>query len=146
MQPELSLATESDVVRHRYLQAARIFLAIYGDQDFETFKENSVEGGSSSVDYVLVVDNNEVALCEAKSPSVMHHVGKILPEYGIKLTWLPSKSLLRKILSKVSTPSPSIMTLVFRKVCIGRFVSRPQTHGMAVSNMPQLLDCLPACQ
>ena len=87
-----------------FFEAARIFLAVYGDQNFETFRENSVEGGSSSVDYILVVDDNEVALCEAKSPSVMYHVGQILPEHGIKLTWLPSKSLLRKILSKVSTP------------------------------------------
>ena len=87
-------------------KAARIFLLVYGGQRFKTIKENLAEGGSSSVDYVLVVDDNKVALCEAKSPSVMHHVGQILPEHGIELTWLPRQSLIPKILSKVSTRHP----------------------------------------
>jgi hypothetical protein len=41
---------------------------------FETMLEDSVEGCSSRVDYVALVDDEQKALCQAKSPSVMKKV------------------------------------------------------------------------
>ena len=44
---------------------------------FRTLKENMVEGGSSKVDYVGLVNDNEGVLVEAKSPySPLDHSGK----------------------------------------------------------------------
>ena len=48
-----------------------------------------------------MVDGNSRVLFEAKSPSVMKKVGDLLPQQGIKLEWIPSRSLVRRILSKV---------------------------------------------
>jgi hypothetical protein len=79
-------------------------LFVYGRHRFKTDKEKSVEGGSSKVDYVLLVDDEEPALCEAKSPSAMHKVGKVLPQRGIELKWFRGLSLIPKILAKVSIP------------------------------------------
>ena len=64
------------------------------------------------VDYVMVVDNNAVALCEAKSLSVMQKVGRVLLEHGIALMWSRGQSLIPNILTEVSTPSLSIIALV----------------------------------
>lgn len=55
------------------------------------------------VDYVALVDDEEKLLCEAKSPSVMKKFGDLLSERGFELEWIPSSSLVRKILGKVST-------------------------------------------
>lgn len=91
-------------------------LYLYDHRTFMTRFEDSAEGGMSKVDYMLVVDDNEeVALCEAKSPSVMRHVGEVLPDHGFQLTWLPGQSLLPKILTNVSSPSLSIITMIFKK-------------------------------
>ena len=117
-------------------RATRGCLFVYGRHRFKTDKENSVEGGSSKVDYVLVVDDNRPALCEAKSPSVMHKVGKMLPEHGIELKWSRGQSLIPKILAKVSTPSPISYNTGLKNRCIGCFVSRSETYGMAVSYLP----------
>ena len=68
--------------------------------------EHSVEGCRSKVDYVLLVGDHKPALCEAKSPSVIHKVGELLPERGIKLTWESGQPLIPKKFAKVSTPSP----------------------------------------
>lgn len=108
---------------------------VYGRHRFRTVKENSVEGGSSKVDYVLLVDDDVPALCEAKSPSVMHKVGKVLPQRGIELKWFRGQSLIPKILAKVSTPFPAVITLVL-KIGIGCFVFRSETYGMAFSYLP----------
>ena len=70
-------------------RAARGCLFVYGRHRFKTDKDNSVEGGSSEVDYVLLIDTDELALREAKSPSIMHKVSKVLLQRGIKLKLFP---------------------------------------------------------
>jgi hypothetical protein len=117
-------------------RAARGCLSVYGGHDFETDKENSNEGSSSKVDYVLLVDDDRRALCEATSPSVMHKVGQLLPECGIELKLFRGQSLIPKIFARVSTPFPINYNTGFTKICIGRFVSRSKMHGMAVSYLP----------
>ena len=71
-------------------QAARRCLASYGEYDFRTDKGKSVQEGSSRV---AMVDGSSMVLSEAKSPSLMKKVGNLLPERGIKLEWIPSRSL-----------------------------------------------------
>ena len=82
-------------------EAAAACLTLYGRHYFDTLEE---EGGSSKVNFVLLVDGHKSALCEAKSPSVMHNVGEALPEHGIGLTWHRGQSLIPKIFTKVGTP------------------------------------------
>jgi hypothetical protein len=50
-----------------------------GPYSFKTAKEQSVEGGSSKVDYDALMNNESKALLEAKSPSVMKKAGDLLP-------------------------------------------------------------------
>ena len=126
--------------------AAHACLFEYGHHRFHSDEENYSEGGTSKVDYVLLVGDDKPALCEVKSPSVMHRVGELLPERGIELTWCRGQSLIPKIFTKVSTPSPISYNTGFKKICIGRFVSRSETHGMVVSYLPQLLDRVSSCQ
>ena len=52
-------------------EAARKCLVEYGGYCFTVNQESSVEGASSRVDYVAMVNDSPMALCEAKSPSVM---------------------------------------------------------------------------
>ena len=73
-----------------------------GPYRFRTATEQSVEGGSSKVDYVALVNDEPKALVEAKPPSVMKRVGELLPLRGIELKWVCGQSLVPKILSKVS--------------------------------------------
>jgi hypothetical protein len=86
-----------------FFTAARKCLAACGGYRFKTVKEDSVEGGSSKIDYLALVDNEGKALCKAKSPSVMKKAGELLPPRGIELTWRRGQPLVPKILSKVST-------------------------------------------
>ncbi|KAN0102364.1 hypothetical protein V8E52_012018 [Russula decolorans] len=85
-----------------YQAARRCLFVLYGRHRFKTDKENSVEGGSSKVDFVLLVNDNKLALCEAKSPSVMHKVGRLLPERGIELTWFRGQSLIPKFFANAA--------------------------------------------
>jgi hypothetical protein len=117
-------------------EAARGCLFIYGGHSFRDVKEHSVGEGGSKVDYVLLVDDDMQVLCEAKSPSVMHKVGPLLPRHGIELKWSRGQTLIEKILAKVSTPFPISYNTGFKKICIGRFVFRSETNGMAVSYLP----------
>jgi hypothetical protein len=114
-------------------RAAQGCLFVYGRH---RFKENSVEGGSSKVDYVLLVDDDKQALCETKSPSVMHQVGQLLPQRGIELKWFRGQFLIPKIFANVSTPFPISYNTGFKKICIDRFVFRTETNGMAVFYLP----------
>ena len=82
--------------------AAGKCLWAYGRHNFRKVVEHSVEGTRSRVDYVMLVDHEARALCEAKSPSVMKKVGNLLPVRGIKLEWTHSQNVLRRILGKVS--------------------------------------------
>ena len=75
-----------------------------GGYKFATTKKDSVENGTSKVDYVALVGNEPRALCEAKSPLVMDKAGDALPLHGIELTWVRSQLLVPKILAEVSTP------------------------------------------
>lgn len=76
---------------------------MYGLPGFNTSKEATVEGSRSKIDYVALIDDEEKLLCEAKSPSVMKKFGELLPARGFELEWIPSPSLVRRILGKVST-------------------------------------------
>ena len=114
-------------------RAAEGCLFTYGGHSFDADKENSVEGGSSKVDYVLLVDDDKQVLCELKSPSVMQRVGQLLPQHGIELMWFRGQSLIPKIFAKVSTPSSTSYNTGFKKIGIGHFAYRPETSGMAVS-------------
>lgn len=89
-------------------------LWVYGRHVFDTLEENLVDGASSKVDYVAVVDNETKALCEAKSPSVMEQVGNLLPPHGIELKWIVGQPLVPKILSKVSLLSPVGYNIIFK--------------------------------
>jgi hypothetical protein len=88
-----------------FLEAARRCIRIY-NQHLVQKREHVVEGGNSKVDYLSLVDEKEVALIEAKSPSVMKKAGELLPQHGIRLTWVPGQSLLPRLLSKVSMLYP----------------------------------------
>jgi len=119
-------------------EAARKCLAEYGEYRFRVNEEDSVEGGSSRVDYVVVVNGSPTALCEAKLPSVMKKVGELLPARGIELEWIHSQSLVRRILGKASTPFSSVAMLVLKKYMyvLVRVVSGSETDGMAVPFLP----------
>ena len=71
-----------------------------------------VTGDRSKVDYVVMVNGRGKALCEAKSPSVMKKVGELLPARGVQLEWVPSQSLVRRMLSKVSTHFLKVKMLI----------------------------------
>jgi hypothetical protein len=130
-----------------FFVAVRKCLAEYGGYRFETAVEDLVEGGSSKVDYVALADDRRMALCEAKSPSVMKKVGQLLPARGIELSWIPaSQSLVRRILTKVGTLFSINYNVGPNKICVVCVVSGPETDGMVVSFLPQLLDCMPSCE
>ena len=67
-----------------------------------TEKESSAEGRSPRVDYVLLVDDHKPALCEAVSPSVMHHMGEALPKHGFEIVWRRGQTIVPKNFTKVS--------------------------------------------
>ena len=77
-------------------------LAKYGQHDFEVVPEHVVEGGTSKVDYGVLVKNDLTALLEAKSPSFMKEVVARLPQRGIEMKWVRSQSFVPKLLSEVS--------------------------------------------
>jgi hypothetical protein len=91
-------------------------LCIYDDEyDFVVDTEQVADRGSSKVDYVLQVDDRDEVLVEAKSPSVMNNVGRLLPQHGIELTWAPRQTLAPKMLTGVSMLFSSPTTLAFKK-------------------------------
>jgi hypothetical protein len=100
---------------------------------------------SSKVDYVALMDDKPMGLCEAKSPSVMANVCNKLPPHGIKLKWAQGQDLVPKILAKVTTLFPLIMALVLKRY-VGRIVSGSETDGMAFSYLFQRLECMPSCE
>jgi hypothetical protein len=58
-----------------FFKATRKCLGECGPYRFKTAKEQSVEGGSSKIDYDALVNDESMVLVEAKSPSVMKKVG-----------------------------------------------------------------------
>jgi len=104
------------------LEAMRKCLWIYGQHDFQTEEEHSVAGGSSKVDYVVQVDDEDKVLCEAKSPSVMKRASDLLPVQGIELTWVGGQPLVPKLLAKVICHLLSVT--LSNKIFTGCFVSR----------------------
>jgi hypothetical protein len=73
------------------------------------------EEGKFKVDYVALVDNKLVGLCEVKSPSGMKKFCNQLPQHGIELKWVHGQPLVPKILAKVSTLFPLFTALVLRR-------------------------------
>jgi hypothetical protein len=100
------------------------------------------------VDYVNSIDGQPKTLCEAKSPSIMKKVGSSLPPYGIKLRWGQHyRPLVPSILTKVSVVLfPLLHNICLKKICGGCIVPGLATDGVAVSHLPQLLDCVPPCE
>ena len=129
-----------------FFEATRRCLGECGLYSFNTAKEQSVEGGSSKVDYIAIVNDESEALLEAKSPSVMKKVGELLPPRGIELKWVCSQSLVPKILSKVSALFPVRYNICSKAICSGRIAPGLEKVGMVVSLLPQLLDRVPACE
>ena len=80
-------------------------------------REHLANKGGSRVDYVALVDNEPIGLCEAKSPSVMKNVRDSLPPHGggSELKWVQGQPLVPKILSKVSTLFSLVTALVLRR-------------------------------
>jgi hypothetical protein len=140
------LAQSRSLLDKGFFEATRKCLGRCGPYRFKTAKEQSVEGGSSKVDYVALVNNESNALLEAGSPSVMKKVGAKLPPHGIELTWVSRQSLVPKILSKVSALFPARYNICSKGICAGRIVPGLETVGMAVPFLPQLLDRVPACE
>jgi hypothetical protein len=115
-----------------------------GPYRFKTAKEQSVERGSSQVDYDALVDDESKALLEVKLPSVMKKTGELLPPHGIEFKWVCSQSLVPKILSKVSALFRVRYNICFTTIPAGRIVPGLEINGMAVSFLPQLLNRVPA--
>ena len=78
--------------------------------------EHKAENANSVVDYALVVNNELIGLCEAKSAAVMTNVYQSLPSYGIPLKWVCRQSLVAKLFTKVSTLSPLVTAFVLRRI------------------------------
>jgi hypothetical protein len=97
-----------------FVAASKCFW-VYDQSVFETIEEHLAERGGSKVDYIALVGNKPMALCEAKSPSVMKNVCSSLPLHGIKLKWVHDQPVVPKILSKVSTLYPLVTGLVLRR-------------------------------
>jgi hypothetical protein len=97
----LTPVTESVVVKHGCLPGRRKCLFVYGHgrHRFKADRENTVEGSSSKVDDILLVDDDRAAVCEAKSPSIIYKVGQVLPQRGIELKWFRGQSLIPKNLA-----------------------------------------------
>ncbi|KIM82646.1 hypothetical protein PILCRDRAFT_97458 [Piloderma croceum F 1598] len=88
------------IVRQGILITVHKCLAVHGSHRFKTSKEDSVEGGCSKVDYIVLVDDEEKVLFEEKSPSVMKKLDEVLLVQGFKLQWIPSSSLVWRMLGK----------------------------------------------
>jgi hypothetical protein len=98
-------------------------MGYYGGYQFAMTKENSVENGTSKVDYVALMADEARALCEAKLPLVMKKAGDLLPPHGIELTWIRGQTLMPKILAKVNMPIPVGYNSGFKETCVGSIVS-----------------------
>jgi hypothetical protein len=118
----------------------------YDGYQFATTRENSVENSTSKVDYVALVDDEAQALCEANLPLVMKKAGDLLLPHSIGLIWICGQILMPKILTKVSMPIPVSYNISFKETCVGSIVSGSEMNGMAVSYLPQLLDCVLSCE
>jgi len=74
----------------------------YDRLEFQILPEQNAEVAKSIVDFHELVDNELVALVEAKSPTVMNEVGELLPENAFEIRWTAgSTSLVSLIFSKV---------------------------------------------
>ena len=137
------LAQSRSLLDKGFFEATRKCLGECGPYRFKTAKEESVKGGSSRVDYDALVNDESKALSEAKLSLVMKKAGELLPPRGIVLKWVCGQSLIPKILSKVSALFPVRYNICFTA---GRIVPGLETHEMAVSFLPQLLDRVLACE
>ena len=98
-----------------FFVAARKCLWVYDQSRFRTSSDNKAENANSVVDYALLVNNEIMGLCEAKSASVMMNVYRSLPSYGIPLKWVCSQPLVPKLLTNVSTLFPLVTAFVIRR-------------------------------
>ena len=74
----------------------------YDRLEFQILPEQNAEVAKLIVDFHELVDNELVALVEAKSPTVMNEVGELLPENAFEIRWTAgSTSLVSLIFSKV---------------------------------------------
>jgi alpha-D-ribose 1-methylphosphonate 5-triphosphate synthase subunit PhnL len=74
----------------------------YDQLDFVTQAQQRVPVANSIVDFHLLVDDEVVAVVEAKSPSVMNALREMLPQRGFELSWTKrSPNLVSRIFSNV---------------------------------------------
>jgi hypothetical protein len=74
----------------------------YDRSKFETLLEQRAEVAMSIVDFHIQVNDELVALVEAKSPTVMNELGKLLPKHAFKIRWTAgSTNLVSLVFSKV---------------------------------------------
>jgi hypothetical protein len=97
------------------LQALPFCLWVYGEYSCQKEPELPADEGTSKVDYVLQVNNEDNVLLEVESPSVIRRVRDLLPPRGIELTWARSQTLVQKILTKVSMRLLSPTALALKK-------------------------------
>jgi hypothetical protein len=76
------------------------------------------------VDFVVRVNNQEMVLCEVKSPSVMRHAGDLLPEEGFEsMGDLTEYHVMRNMLNQVNIESPVACSVLMRLMevaqCLG---------------------------
>jgi hypothetical protein len=55
--------------------------------DFIAEAQQRVPVANSIFDFHVLVDDEVVAVVEAKSPSVMNALGRMLPQHGFELSW-----------------------------------------------------------
>ena len=131
----LTLRQSRSLFNKGVYEAARRCLAEYGGYNLDFHEEYSIRAGGSRVDDVVTTDGTNRVLCEAKSPSVMKKLGILLPLRGFELKWIPSESLVRRILGKVGTLFCVNYDAGFNKYVV-RVASGSETDGMAVSYLP----------
>jgi len=84
-------------------EATRKCLRLFDQSSFfQVEAEQKIVGAGSIVDFHALVNDDIVAIVEAKSPKVMHKLGELLPQNAIEMKWMAgSTNLLFKIFSKV---------------------------------------------
>ncbi|KAH9973315.1 hypothetical protein BGW80DRAFT_1459207 [Lactifluus volemus] len=99
---ELTRRQSRGLLDKGFFNAAGKCFWVYDRSVFETIKEHLAEDRGSKVDYVALVNDKIMGLCEVKSPSVMKNVCNLLPPHGIELNWVHGQPLVPKILAKAA--------------------------------------------
>lgn len=107
-----------------------------GDR-FKLGKENSVEGGTSRVDYVLLVDDGESGFYVRQNR--ISHAQSWQFITAVRHRVIVGSCLIPRIFAEVSTRFPISYNSYFNEICIDRFVFRSETDGMAASYLMTII-------